>query len=318
MYDVVSLGELLVDFTPIGESERGNRILEVNPGGAPCNVLAMLSKLGQKTAFIGKVGNDQFGNMLVNTLQNETIDTSGVILDSNYPTTLAFVHLDHIGDRSFSFYRNPGADCMLREEELDKVILQNTKVFHFGTLSMTNEPSKTATKKAIALAKNSGAMISFDPNLRMPLWKSEQEAKEAILYGMQQCDILKISDEEMEFILGISDVEEGTAILAKQYNIKLIFVTAGSKGSMFRYGNITGNKPAYENVKVSDTTGAGDCFCGAMLYRLLKAGFDGLNKEYLEESLNFANAAAALVVSKTGAMKAMPTMQEIMNLQALQ
>ena len=192
-YDVVALGELLVDFTESGLSTQGNPMLEANPGGAPCNVLSMLQKLKKKTAFIGKVGNDAFGNMLAETVKEQGIDISSLLTDETVPTTLAFVHTKEDGDRSFSFYRNPGADMMLTESDIDESVITNAKVFHFGTLSMTDEGNAAATKKAVTIAKEAGAVVSFDPNLRPPLWKNLEDAKKQMWYGISQCDILKLS-----------------------------------------------------------------------------------------------------------------------------
>ena len=206
-YDVTALGELLVDFTENGVSEQGNPLIEANPGGAPCNVLAMLQKLGKKTAFVGKVGKDSLGEMLRLAVAEQGIDTSGLMVDEEVPTTLAFVHTAPDGDRSFSFYRNPGADMMLRESEVDSRLLQNTRIFHFGSLSMTHGEVERATKRAVREAREAGALISFDPNLRPPLWKDLKTAREKIAYGIEACHILKISDDEIEFFTGTSDID---------------------------------------------------------------------------------------------------------------
>lgn len=212
-YDVVALGELLIDFTENGTSVQGNPVYEANPGGAPCNVLAMLNKAGKKTAFIGKVGQDIFGKRLKSVLEETGIDVSNLIMDADVRTTLAFVETFADGDRDFSFYRNPGADMMLREKELHADLLQDTRIFHFGTLSMTHEEVRKATKTAIRIAKESGAFISFDPNLREPLWRSLDEAKEQVAYGLSQCDILKISDNEIRWFTGEEDFDTGIAKL---------------------------------------------------------------------------------------------------------
>lgn len=311
MFDIVALGELLIDFTPAGMSNQGNIILEANPGGAPCNVLAMARQFGLKTGFIGKVGKDQFGELLRNTMSSLGIDDSGLITDENIHTTLAFVHLDEKGDRSFSFCRNPGADMMLTEQDLNLSLLQNTRIFHFGTLSMTDNPARAATKKAVTAAKQAGAFISFDPNLRPPLWKSMELAKEQIKYGLSQCDVLKISEDELEFVTGIQNIELACQRLKEQYPIKIVFVTMGAKGSRYFLGNLTGERPTYMNVKTIDTTGAGDTFCGCILSRILQIGFDRLTKDYLDETLDIANAAASLVTEKKGALKVMPDLKKI-------
>ena len=227
-FDVVALGELLVDFTENGKSAQGNTLFEANPGGAPCNVLSMLQCLGKKTAFIGKVGKDSFGEMLRAVVAKQGIDTANVITDETVPTTLAFVHTASDGDRSFSFYRNPGADMMLLEGDIDVSILENTRIFHFGSLSMTDAGVEKATKKAIEAAKRAGALLSFDPNLRPPLWKSLDTAKEKIAYGISQCDILKISDDEIEFFTGVSDIDKGVARIQEEFHTTLICATMGN------------------------------------------------------------------------------------------
>ena len=208
-YDVTALGELLIDFPMNGKSEQGNSLFEACPGGAPCNVLAMLNKLGRKTALSGKVGKDQFGQLLKDTIEEIGIDARGLLLDEKIHTTLAFVHTFPDGDREFSFYRNPGADMMLAEDEVDYDLIRSSKVFHFGTLSMTDEPIRTATKKALEAAKEAGCLITFDPNLRPPLWNSLEEAKEMMEYGFRYCDMLKISDNEIQFVTGKEDYDEG-------------------------------------------------------------------------------------------------------------
>lgn len=198
-YDVTALGELLIDFTENGVSGQGNPLFEANPGGAPCNVLAMLTKLGHKTAFIGKVGDDFFGKQLKEAIEEVGIDSTGLCMDKEIHTTLAMVHTYPDGDRDFSFYRNPGADMMLKESEVKEELIKESKLFHFGTLSMTHEDVRKATKKAIQIAEDAGNIISFDPNLREPLWNSLDEAKEQILYGLSHCHILKISDNEIQW-----------------------------------------------------------------------------------------------------------------------
>ena len=231
-FDVVALGELLVDFTQNGLSEQGNLLFEANPGGAPANVLAMLRKLGKRCAFIGKVGRDSFGDMLEQTVQEAGIDTSGLLRDAEIPTTLAVVHTFPNGDRDFSFYRKPGADILLRPEELDEQLLQSCRIFHFGTLSLTDEPCRAATERAYELAKAAGAWISFDPNLRPPLWRSETEARAAIEWGLGRCDVLKIADNELSFMTGETDFDRGAAVLRGRFpNIRVFNVTAGAAGS---------------------------------------------------------------------------------------
>lgn len=310
MYDVVALGELLIDFTESGKSEQGNQLLEVNPGGAPCNVLAMLKQLGKKTAFIGKVGQDMFGNLLKQTLDEVGIDSRNLIMDEEVRTTLAFVHTLADGDREFSFYRNPGADMMLSEEEINPEIIKGTKIFHFGTLSMTHQGVRNATKKAVSIAKEAGAIISFDPNLREPLWESLELAKEQMEYGFQQCDILKISDNEIQFVTGKEDYDEGIAILQEKYQIPLILLTKGKDGSCAYYKEMRIEKKGF-CVQAIETTGAGDTFCGCSLGYLLEHDLQHLSEKELEEMLTFANAGAALITLKKGAIRSMPKEQEI-------
>lgn len=310
MYDVIALGELLIDFTPYGKSNQNNDLLEVNPGGAPCNVLAILSKLGYKTGFIGKVGNDGFGKLLKSTLEDEGISTNGLVLSDEYNTTAAFVHLDENGERSFSFYRNMGADEMLTEEEINVDMIKNSKIFHFGTLSMTKNPAKSATKKAVDIARENGVLVSFDPNYRPALWKDEDLAKEAIEYGLSKCDILKISDNELELITNINDVNEAIIEIKNKYNIKLILVTLGEKGSMYWYNNCIGYRRGFEG-NVVDTTGAGDTFHGALLSKIVDKDLKNINIAYLDKALDFANAAGSVIVGRKGSLKSMPTLDEI-------
>lgn len=309
-YDVVALGELLIDFAVAGESGQGNQIFEACPGGAPCNVLAMLNKLGRKTAFIGKVGNDQFGKLLKNTIGEMGIEAKGLLLDDEVNTTLAFVHTLPGGDRDFSFYRNPGADMMLTEEEVDYDLIRQARVFHFGTLSMTDEPVRSATKKALEAAKEAGCLISFDPNLRPPLWKSLDTAKEMMEYGFGYCDILKISDNEIQFISGKEDYDEGIQYILDKYNIPLIFLTMGRDGSRAYYKGKRVEQAGF-SVEAIETTGAGDTFCGSAVSGVLDAGMDALTEESLEKIIRFANAAAAIVTTKKGAIRAMPAPEEV-------
>lgn len=314
MFDVIALGELLIDFTPAGKSQAGNELFEKNPGGAPANVLTAVSKLGGSSAFIGKVGNDQFGHFLKGVLDKNNIETKGLKFSDEYNTTLAFVHLDENGDRSFSFYRKPGADTMLEEKEIEYDLIDEAKIFHFGSLSMTNEPSKTATIKAAKYAKEKGKIISYDPNWRPPLWKDEQTAKEGMLIGLKYADILKISGEEHEFLTGEKDLCAGTKMLFDQ-GIKLIIVTLGSDGCFYRCKAGIGYLNGY-NVKAVDTTGAGDAFLGGLLYCICKKEIDINNavKGDIEDILDFSNAVGALCVSKRGAIPGIPSLEDVMNL----
>lgn len=310
MYDVVALGELLIDFTENGKSEQGNPLLEANPGGAPCNVLAMLTKLDKKTAFIGKVGKDMFGDMLKHTLDQVGIASQGLCTDESVHTTLAFVHTFPDGDREFSFYRNPGADMMLSEEEVDAAVVQSAKIFHFGTLSMTQEGVRRATKKAVKAAKEKNLLISFDPNLRPPLWESLELAKEQMEYGFGQCDILKISDNEIQFVTGKEDYDEGIRYLQEKYRIPLILLTMGRDGSRAYYKGHRVEQKGFR-VRAVETTGAGDTFCGCSLGYILEHDFQNLTEENLAEMLRFANAGAALVTLKKGAIYSMPEREMI-------
>ena len=312
-YDVIALGELLIDFTMNGQSEQGNNMFEACPGGAPCNVLALLNKMGKKTAFIGKVGKDQFGTLLRDTITEAGIDASNLMVDENVNTTLAFVHTFPDGDREFSFYRNPGADMMLTADEVNPEVVKDTKVFHFGTLSMTHEGVREATKKAVETAKANGCLVSFDPNLRPPLWSSLDLAKEQMEYGFGKCDILKISDNEIQFVSGKEDYDEGIAYLQETYNIPLILLTMGKDGSRAYYKGMRVERPGF-SVKAIETTGAGDTFCGSSLNYPVDHDFENLTEEQLGEMLTFANAAAALVTTKKGAIKAMPVKEEVLEL----
>ncbi len=310
-FDVVALGELLIDFTENGTSVQGNPVYEANPGGAPCNVLSMLNRAGKKTAFIGKVGQDIFGKRLKAVLEETGIDVSNLIMDADVRTTLAFVETFADGDRDFSFYRNPGADMMLREEELDTDLLKNTRIFHFGTLSMTHEEVRNATKTAIRVAKESGALVSFDPNLREPLWKSLDEAKEQVAYGLSQCDILKISDNEIRWFTGEEDFDAGIARLRSQYNIPLIMLSMGKDGSRAYYKDLRVEAAPFLQEDTIETTGAGDTFGGCCLYHVLEYGIDGFNEEKLGRMLTFANAAASIITTRKGALRVMPTVDEV-------
>ena len=267
-YDVIALGELLIDFTMNGQSEQGNNMFEACPGGAPCNVLALLNKMGKKTAFLGKVGKDQFGTLLRDTITDAGIDASHLMVDDTVNTTLAFVHTFPDGDREFSFYRNPGADMMLTEDEVDPEFIAQTKILHFGTLSMTHDGVRAAT------------------------------------------NILKISDNEIQFVSGKEDYDEGIAYLQEKYNIPLILLTMGKEGSRAYYKGKCVERPGFA-VKAIETTGAGDTFCGSSLNYIVEHGFDDLTEDQLGELLTFANAAAAIVTTKKGAIRSMPEREEV-------
>ncbi len=311
-FDVIALGELLIDFTENGISGQGNPLLEANPGGAPCNVLAMLQKLGKKTAFVGKVGRDMFGCQLRSAAESAGICMDYLRVDHEVHTTLAFVKTFPNGDRDFSFYRDPGADMMLRADELPQEALENTRLFHFGTLSMTHPDVRFATRKAVTVAKNAGALISFDPNLRPPLWFDLEEAREQIAWGLSRCDILKIADNELEFMTGEKSFDRGAAGLRQNYpNIKVLNVTAGAEGSYSYYGNTRVFVPGFRLGGTIETTGAGDTFCACVINYVLEHGIEKLNERQLTEMLRFANAAAYLVTTKKGAIRSMPEREQV-------
>ena len=317
-YDVIALGELLIDMTDNGVSSQGNTLFEANPGGAPCNVLAMLNKLGHKVGFIGKVGDDIFGHKLKNVLDTVGIDTRNLIIDKEARTTLAFVQTFEDGDRDFSFYRNPGADMMLKKEDVDVELLKDTKIFHFGTLSMTHEDVREATKYAIDIAKEAGAIISFDPNLREPLWNSLDDAKEQVLYGLTKCDVLKISDNEIQWLTGEEDYTAGVKKIREINNIPLIMVSLGKEGSRAYYkkpgtdgdGIMIEVKPFLLKNTI-ETTGAGDTFGGCILHYVLEHGLEELSEDNLKEMLTFANGAASIITTRKGALRVMPEKEEV-------
>ncbi|MGN0406468.1 MAG: carbohydrate kinase [Bariatricus sp.] len=310
-FDVIALGELLIDFTMNGKSEQGNNLFEANPGGAPCNVLAILRKLGKKTAFIGKVGDDQFGRLLRETIEEAGINSDNLLVDKEINTTLAFVHTFPDGDREFSFYRKPGADMMLKKEEINEEAIAKARIFHFGTLSMTHDDVREATMKALELAKKNGLLISLDPNLRPPLWSSLELAKEQMLAAMEYCDILKISDNEIQFVTGVEDYDEGIQIIRDRFQIPLVCLTLGKEGSRAYYKDLRVEVPGFVQEHVVDTTGAGDTFCGSVLNYVLEHGMEDLKEDDLKEMLTFANAAASLITTKKGAIRSMPEKEEI-------
>ncbi len=312
-YDVVALGELLIDFAPRSVNEAGYPVLSANPGGAPGNFLAALNRYGCKTAMIGKVGDDMFGRLLFGTLKDAGIGTGGVLMDAAQFTTLAFVSLDASGNRDFSFARKPGADTCLRPEEIDEALIAEAKVFHFGTLSLTDEPAASATRRAIALAKAHGLLISLDPNLRKPLWKSESDAKAAIEWSLRQADIVKISDEEVAFLWSITP-EEGAQKLLREYGVSLVYVTLGPKGchAATAAHRVTVASPS--GIRAVDTTGAGDIFGGSAMSRFLRTGKapDALTEEDLTGIVRFACTAASLSTQKHGGITSVPAMEAVL------
>lgn len=315
-FDVTALGELVIDFTENGLSAQGNHLMEANPGGAPCNVLSMLGRLGRKTAFIGKVGDDFLGRHLKTVVEDAGIDTRNLLLDEKVHTTLAFVHTYPGGDRDFSFYRDPGADMNLRPEEVDEALIADSRIFHFGSLSMTHPGVREATQKALRIAKESGCLISFDPNLRPPLWNTLEEARERIAFGMTQCDILKISDNEIQWFTGEEDYDAGIRILQQTYRIPLILLSMGRDGSRAYYRDSRVEAAPFLQKNTIETTGAGDTFCACVLSFVLEHGLDDLSEQDLHEMLRFANAAAALITTRKGALRVMPTKEEVQALLA--
>lgn len=311
-YDVVALGELLIDFTQNGTSDQGNPLFEANPGGAPCNVLSMLTRFGKKVGFIGKVGKDGFGTQLADAIKEQGIATEGLCFDEDVHTTLALVHKLPNGDRDFSFYRKPGADVNLKEDEVNTDMIANARLFHFGTLSLTDEPVKSATYKAVKCAKENGAIITFDPNLRPPLWDSLDDAKEAFDYGMKNTDFLKISDNEILWFTGKDTYDEALAYLRETYpNIKLICLSLGGDGSRAIYKDIDMTVRAFLQDSTIETTGAGDTFCACVLNGILDNGLDDLDEDTLRKVITFANAAASIVTTRKGALRVMPQVEEV-------
>ena len=312
MYDVAALGELLIDFTCLSTDTDGYPTMAAHPGGAPANYLAALTKFGAKTAMIGKVGSDAFGRLLIKTLKGAGIDTRGMLVSDDVFTTLAFVTLDDSGDREFSFARKPGADTQLRFDEIDLSVIDASKVLHFGTLSMTNEPARDATYKAVEYAAGHGKLISFDPNLRKPLWDDLDEAKRQMLWGLKHADVVKISDEETEFLFGIAP-EEAAKHIIDSFGVRLVYVTCGAEGCFYRTKTASGFVKALSGIAVKDTTGAGDIFGGSAMYGLLRAGGvpEKLTAEELENIVSFACASAGLSATKAGGISSVPELGEV-------
>ena len=315
MLDVVALGELLIDFAPHSVNESNYPVLSANPGGAPGNFLAALNRYGCSTAMIGKVGDDMFGRLLLGTLRDAGIETRGIAVDPGQFTTLAFVSLDANGNRDFSFARKPGADTCLTPGEVDEGLVLGAKVFHFGTLSLTDEPAASATRKAIELARSNGVLVSLDPNLRRPLWPSEEEARKAMEWSLKQADIVKISDEEVEFLWGISP-EEGAEKLLKEYGVSLVYVTLGPKGcyAANASGHVLVESPS--GIHVVDTTGAGDIFGGSAMSQFLRCGKKpaDLTVDEIREIVRFACTAASLSTQKHGGITSVPDPEAVLEL----
>ena len=312
MYDVAALGELLIDFTCLSTDTDGYPTMAAHPGGAPANYLAALTKFGAKAAMIGKVGNDTFGRLLIKTLKGAGIDTRGMLVSDDVFTTLAFVTLDDSGDREFSFARKPGADTQLCFDEIDLSVIDASKVLHFGTLSMTNEPARDATYRAVEYAAGHGKLISFDPNLRKPLWDDLDEAKRQMLWGLRHADVVKISDEETEFLFGLAP-EEAAKHIIDSFGVRLVYVTCGADGCFYRTKAASGFVKALSGIAVKDTTGAGDIFGGSAMYWLLKSGGvpEKLTAEELENIVSFACASAGLSTTKAGGISSVPERGEV-------
>ena len=315
MFDVTAMGELLIDFACREVDAAGYPTMKANPGGAPGNLLAALNCYGCKTAFLGKVGDDAFGRMLVGTMKNAGIETRGILMDNTVFTTLAFVTFDETGNRSFSFARKPGADTQIRFEEMDLSLIDECRDFHFGTLSLTGEPARSATQQAVAYAKEKGKIISFDPNLRKPLWDDLEEAKKQILWGLHQADIVKISDEEVEFLWNCSP-EEGAQKLHEEFGVTLVFVTLGPKGCRYSNGKEWGEVETPKGINVIDTTGAGDIFGGSVLSRILQSGkaIGEITGEELGKMTRFACCAASLSTQRSGGISSVVPMEDVLKL----
>ena len=312
MIDVTALGELLIDFTMVSADGEGYPTMAAHPGGAPANFLAALAKYGKRTALLGKVGTDTFGRLLRGTLEGAGIETRGLVAADDVFTTLAFVTLDASGDREFSFSRKPGADTCIRFEELDLSLIDEARAFHFGTLSLTDEPARSTTQQAVDYAKAHGKLITYDPNLRKPLWKSLDEAKEQMLWGLSQADVVKISDEEVEFLFGLNP-QDGAAHILKEFGVKLVFVTCGPDGCFFKNARACGQVPGMSGIKTVDTTGAGDIFGGSAVYRLLETGKapETLEEKELREIVSFACTAAGLSTTKHGGIQSVPEIDDV-------
>lgn len=310
MIDITAVGEVLIDLTQSGKNAQGIPLFAANPGGAPANLAVAAARLGAKTAFLGKVGKDSYGDFLRQTLEENGVDVSGMVTDPVQHTTLAVVALDKHGERTFSFYRDPSADVNLEVADLPQTHLCNTRFLHFGSVSLTAEPSRSATLYAAKQAKAHGALISYDPNYRASLWPDQQTAVQWMLEPLPMVDVLKVSDEELPLLTGTTDLEKGSAMLAEQ-GIRLIFVTLGPQGAYYRFDGSTGHVPGVP-CTVGDTNGAGDTFFGAALAQLAQeGGLENLTQEKLERIVAFANKAASITTSRHGAIPAMPTLEEV-------
>jgi len=310
MTDITAIGEILIDLTQSGTNEQGIPVFAANPGGAPANLAVAAARLGASAAFIGKVGADSFGTLLRNTLTENQVDVSGLVTDPHSPTTLAVVALDNTGERSFSFYRNVSADVNLSIADLPLHLLRNTRFLHFGSVSLTTEPARSATLYAVRAARDQGVLISYDPNYRPSLWPDAETAIRQMKEPLALVDVLKVSDEELPMLTGTCDLDQGSRLLA-DLGIRLVLVTLGPDGAYYRLGCHTGHVPGIQ-VTVGDTNGAGDTFFGAVLAQLSKVEHPaGLSVEELERILFFSNKAAAITTSRHGAIPAMPTYDQV-------
>lgn len=314
MIKAVSSGELLIDFNSVSTDSMGYPTLEGHPGGATINCLSVLASYGAECSFIGKVGDDAFGNLLKGTMRSFGVDISGVITTPDAFTTLAFVTLDETGDREFSFARKPGADLLLTFDEVDLSVFDNADVYHFGTVAMTGDPSRTTTKRLVEYARSKGILISYDPNLRKSLWGSLDDAKEQMLWGLAMSDVVKISDEEIEFLFDLKPEEGAEYILDKYENIKLIYATCGAQGCFWNNRHVKGFTPAMKDIDVIDTCGAGDIFGGSAMYRFLGKGKKAadLTKADLEDITRFATVAAGISTTKHGGISSIPQLDDVL------
>lgn len=312
-FDILALGELLIDMAPHDPSVSGGQLFEANPGGAPCNVLAMAAKLGSACSFIGKVGEDTFGHALRDTVKQLGIDTRCLTTDAHTPTTLALVNLDAQGERSFTFYRKPGADLMLHKDDIDFSHIKDSRILHFGTMSLTGDPCRSATKAAVSYARSHGCLVSFDPNIRMLLWDHEKDLRSAVHYGLKHCDILKMSDEELLYYSGENEIHNAAQSLHEAYpSIHLMLITLGAEGCLVLIRNDCFHIPGCYQPSVVDTTGAGDSFLGVFLHDIACQDFRSLSLQSLARTAQRANAAASIVIGRKGALLMMPSEAEIM------
>ncbi|AES67774.1 putative fructokinase [Medicago truncatula] len=312
---IVSFGEMLIDFVP---TVSGVSLAEAPgflkaPGGAPANVAIAVSRLGGKAAFVGKLGDDEFGHMLAGILKENGVVAEGITFDQGARTALAFVTLRADGEREFMFYRNPSADMLLKPEELNLELIRSAKVFHYGSISLIVEPCRSAHLKALEVAKEAGCLLSYDPNLRLPLWPSADEARKQILSIWEKADLIKVSDNELEFLTGSDKIDDATALTLWHPNLKLLLVTLGEHGARYYTKNFHGQVDGFK-VNTVDTTGAGDSFVGALLAKIVDDQAILEDESRLREVLKFANACGAITTTKKGAIPALPKEEDVLNL----